>query len=118
MEKKQENRLDNQTRLEVLSEALKPVRDGGLIMNSIYWQLRDRHIIPRSRLDCGHQAKNIVFEYFPELPKYKPKGAYPQDNRGWFWECGIENSARRAEVMERLIAEIAEQEPENIAVGY
>jgi hypothetical protein len=106
MKKKQENKLDNQTRLEVLSEALKPVRDGGLIMNSIYWQLRGRNIIPRSRLDCGHQAKSIVFEYFPELPKYKPKGAYPQDERGWFWDSASETAAWRVEVMELLIAKI------------
>jgi hypothetical protein len=112
-----DKKLENQTRLEVLSEALVQVRDGEYICKAITEQLERRDIITAYDALVG-DATNIALEYFPELLKYKPEEVDLNDDSGWFGECGIENAARRVEVMRRLVTEIAEQEPENIAVGY
>jgi hypothetical protein len=105
-----EKKLDNQTRLHVLWDALPRVRDGGYMCKAITRELRRRDIVPPGFL-CDEPATGYALYYFPELLKYKPEEASLYSECRWFggfYNKGV--TARRAAIMERLMAEIAEQE--------
>jgi hypothetical protein len=106
-----EKKLSKKTRLEILSDALADVCYGEYICTAITDQLEERDILaPRN--GSAKEATDSALEYFPDLLRYKPKEADLYNCFGWFGEGGRQSAARRIEVMERLMAEIAEQETE------
>jgi hypothetical protein len=108
-----EKKLSKKERLEILSEALADVQKGAYICIAIAVQL-DGYDSVLEDLHSGMDTMNYALLYFPEFLKYKPKGVHLNSGSGWFGMSHDDrNTARRVEVMERLIAEIKEETESN-----